>query len=68
MTDIPTSSVWIDNQNQGICSGYVNSRNLVLFDYAEKQEIKSVFSYESEAVDARTNKFCNVFYDFIIDF
>ena len=54
MTDIPTSSVWIDNQNQGICSGYVNSRNLVLFDYAEKQEIKSVFSADVIVVSAVT--------------
>ena len=57
IVDIPTSCVWLENQNQGICSGFVNSRSLVLFDYAEKDEIKSIFSYESEATDARTNKF-----------
>lgn len=56
INDIPTCSVWINNQNQGICSGFVDFKGLVLFDYAQKEKIKSVFSFESEAKDARANK------------
>ena len=61
IVDIPTSTTWLENQNESICSGFVNSRSLVVFDYSQKQEISNIFSYDSEALDARPNKFAKIY-------
>lgn len=39
-----------------LCSGYAFSKTLILFDYTEKKEIKTVLEYDSAEIDARTNK------------
>lgn len=56
LNDIPTTHAFIDGSMPSLCSGYAFSKNLILFDYIEKKEIKTVLEYESTENDARTNK------------